>query len=347
MSKRLVCWILSIILLLSPAYASQSDFTERESQIKSNTLAFLESVEKVEKLVNRVVLYNFDDEIEALYYGLSSGGYIITSYKDGRVIEFSPSKLPIDIIRLASGSKIYFNGPFSYYTKVSSGQFKHAVSGEVISKPAVGYCKAAFVENVGGITYEYQLASSGYTPLLYAPINYVSASNGWKCTITGVTNLLQWYNDYVYIDVYMSGAYSVSTLRSALSSNYYVANSPLYLSHAAYPYYDYSTGVSYHGLKYYCQRSDVTYRNIVVTTHSVSKVKTQISTYWRPVLLAIYTSSIDSSASATSTHTVMCYGFWETSMTTYYIVNNGWGSNGVYICSDYIPSTFEILYSTP
>ena len=177
-----------------------------------------------------------------------------------------------------------------------------------------------------------------------SPSNYVSATtaNGWFCTITGITNLLQYYSDNYSADVYSGNISSISGLRTALNSNGYIYNGPLKLSDAAASHT--KAGNTYLGLRSYLNRTDVTNYSVTVSSLTVSRVKAQIGTYSRPVLLHIYTSSIDSSASTSSTHIVLCYGYWETSMTTYYIVNNGWGSNSVYVCADDVPTSFEMMY---
>lgn len=120
-----------------------------------------------------------------------------------------------------------------------------------------------------------------------------------------------------------------------------------------------SNGVTYSGLQIYLYRSDVTTFTVSTSLITEAKVKSHVRT--APVLLTIYTRGIDSSASSSSTHIVLCYGYQKResppvssinqdasaySTTTYYLVNNGWGSNGVYVSASDIGtgSVFRMMW---
>lgn len=340
-SSFLLALVMSFVLIV-PSFATQADISaERFSIIENNVDSFLENIDVHKDVCDYIPLYNFGDELEAYLFYLSDGGYIVASYKDGHIIEFSPDNLPA--ITSDSITTLYYGGPFTFCVQ-DGEQFSNIVTGEFIDVSS-NYYSVGFTSTIDAFpSINESSRTTRQTPLLTAPSNYVSATtaNGWYCTITGISNLLQYYADNYSADMYSGDVSSVSELRTALNSNNYIYNGGLYLSDAATSHT--KDGTTYLGLRSYLNRIDVTNYSVTVTSLTGSKVKSQIGTYSRPVLLHIYTSSIDDGAEANSTHIVLCYGYWETSMTTYYIVNNGWGSNGVYVCADDVPTSFEMMY---
>lgn len=344
--KKFVSTILAALMLFSVsavALAAENVDNDRVAHIESNVSQFLNDIGESQSICEYIPLNNFGDELEALFFPLSEGGYVVASYKDGHVIEYSPDNLPSSPMGLSSDAEIYYGGPLSFYTKIN-GQFMDVVAGTIHEDNSIYYSKdyKSEIEPAEAAIAGHAQATAQSTPLLAAPSNYVSASGGWYCTITGITNLLQYYKDNFGAIVYPQGVTSISGLRTALNHNNYIYNGPLFLRKAASVHTMYN--VEYLGLRSYLGRADVTTYAVMVTTITPSKVKSQIDNYSRPVLLHINTSSIDSGAAPEATHIVFCYGYWETSMTTYFIVNNGWGSNGVYVCADDIPSSYEMLY---
>lgn len=341
-TKKILAVILSACMICCcsvTAFASEALSTSRTASINDNVENFLLGIDVDATIGTPIQLYNFGNELEALLYPLGESGYVVASYKDGHIVEYSPGNIPATLISAAKNQVIYYGGPLTFCTK-SGNEFTNLASGATLIADtdyySVDYVSAISTQN----TYVTQ-QQTRQTPLLSAPTSYVSAttSNGWYCTITGITNLLQYYDDFYSADVYSGTVSTISGLRSALNTNKYIYNGGLYLSDAAT-----SHKSSYLGLRSYLSRIDVTNYSVTVTDLECSNVKSQIGTYSRPVLLMIYTSSIDDDADASSTHIVLCYGYWETSMTTYYIVNDGWGNNSVYVCADDVPTSFEMLY---
>lgn len=338
--KKILAVILTACMICCcsvTAFASEALSTSRTASINENVENFLSGINVDATIGTPIQLYNFGNELEALLYPLGESGYVVASYKDGHIVEYSPGSIPATLTSAAKNQAIYYGGPLTFCIK-SGNEFTNLASGATFITDtdyySVDYVSAINTQN----TYVTQ-QQTRQTPLLSSPTNYVSASGGWYCTITGITNLLQYYDDFYSADVYSGTVSTISGLRSALNTNNYIYNGPLYLSDAAT-----SHESSYLGLRSYLSRIDVTNYSVTVTDLECSNVKSQIGTYSRPVLLMIYTSSIDDDASATSTHIVLCYGYWETSMTTYYIVNDGWGNNSVYVCADDVPTSFEMLY---
>ena len=341
--KKILSTVLAILMLSSiatTALAATDVTDDRITVIRANVNGFLNDVGETQTADRFLPLYNFGDELEALLFPLDEGGYAVASYKDGHVIEYSPDDLPASPIGLSSDDQVYYGGPFSFYVKVGD-QYENIISGAP-HEASSGFYSLEYVPNIEAIESRATRAVNE-TPLLTPPSNYVGGEGMWYCTLSGITNLLQYYKDTYGADVYSGNVSSVSGLRNALSTNKYIYNGGLLLSDAARGHTS-PDGDNYLGLRSYFGRPDVSSYYVTVTGLSVSNVKTQIDRYSRPALLHVYTSCVSSGASSNSTHIVLCYGYWETSMTTYYIVNNGWGSNSVYACADDIPTSFEMMY---
>lgn len=319
------------------SFGSESQAASRTNLLTKNVENFLLGINVDTTPETPISLYNFGNEIEALLYSLKDDGYVVVSYKDGHIIEYSPSNIPSALISASKSQTIYYGGPFTFCTK-NGNVFTNLMSGAALTVED-NYYSVDYVSTLDTKNTYVTPRQTRQTPLLSSPTHYVAASGGWYCTITGITNLLQYYKDFYSADVYSGSVSTISGLRSALNTNKYIYNGGLFLSNAAT-----SHNSSYLGLRSYLSRNDVTNYYVTVTNLECYNVKAQIATYSRPVLLMIYTSSIDDDASSTSTHIVLCYGYWETSYTTYYIVNDGWGNNSVYVCADDVPTTFEMLY---
>ena len=142
-SLRVISLLLVLLLSLAitvPVYASTDDELMLPSQmldikrmrvIDENVINFLLSTKDGTYVDGApVVMFNLSDQIEALYYPLQPSGYLVASYNDGHVIEYSP-----DGDRNVSNTldRVYYNGPLEYYA-VSSNGLTHLVTSEVVDK---------------------------------------------------------------------------------------------------------------------------------------------------------------------------------------------------------------------
>jgi len=334
--------ILSIVLALAIIFAMSATVfaselsSSRLSLIVKNVNTFLSTVNSHKKINDVVELYNFNNSIEALWFSLSGGGYIVASYKDGHVIEYSPNDLPVKYVNWDSKSRIYYGGPMSFNV-IKNHMYMDIVTGELYKTKG----------NIYSMDYKSSLEESpksiAATVYLSTPSSYVNAVSPWSCTITGITNLLQYYDDYHGDDVYPSTVSGVNGLRTFLYNNNYISRDPLFLSDAETLHT--SNGNSFSGLTSFLNRNDVDSMYVIIQNHTLSRMKSQIGSNSRPVLLMIDTYLVDSGY-LTSTHIVLCYGYVDVNATgrTYYAINNGWGSNGVLICSSDVPTSYEMMY---
>lgn len=348
--KKIFFLFLSCALALSICPAAMAlDNTvvmnsERVSATMNNAEAFLNAVGSEHTLEKPVPMYNFNEDIEVLYFPLLPTGYLVASYKDGHVIEFSAEGNPITTENVSN--KLYYNGIMEYYEQTDNGNLLHAVTDNIVARDRFQEVfDMPALTNIPVLDYQAPVAAYGVDSENPVPINYVSyVEKRFTCPIVGVTNLLQYYHDFKNADVYPDNqnVTSVLSLRDFLKVNNYVPSTVgEYLSWIAIPHF--KGGVKYLGLNTYFNRDDVDSYKINAPSASVHEVKTQLKVYERPVLLDI-NNKVLTGEETTSRHIVMAYNYWETANTTYFILNDGYGKNGVFICADDMEQSFEILY---
>lgn len=326
--------------------AVDADFT-RMSAVTDNATAFLNSTCYENTLNTPVPMYNLNEEIEALYYPLQPAGYLIASYKDGHVIEFSPEGQRFT----DTSGKLYYNGIMEYYKAIDDEQLVQALSNDKVNK---GNLQNVFNETalkqIPSYDYQPSISTYGLEPNNPTPIaaNCVRTTTEYHCAITAVTNLLQYYHDFKGADVYASDVNSATSLRKFLAeggpNKGYVYTGDMYIGTVA-TNHNYGGKVC-SGLQSYFRRTDVdtyTANAFGLGKLSINDIKTQLNSYARPVVLGINTSAVGSTG--TGRHAVLAYTYMETSDTTYFIVNDSWGNNHVHVCAeDIITSSLEALY---
>lgn len=338
--KKILSHVIAVIIIISaftPLVSAQNVYSvKRSASIMENVRAFLDCVDDRKEIVSSVNLFNPSDTIEAIFYQLSYSGYIVASYKDGHIIEYSPDDLSESLVEISKTQRLYYGGVLLFCVKFND-KYQDIITDEIID--GSGFYSIDYCDTVPELHFGTAFNNQTRDAVLSPPINYGSASGGYYCTITGIANLLQYYKDYFNADVYSGNVTNYTGMRSALCNDHYVYNGPLYLSNAVSNHV--RNFVFYNGLYSYLHRNDVTNYYVSIHGASLSNVVQRIGTYARPVLLTINTSSLNSQESGM--HIVLCYGYWETSTTTYYIVNDTWGHNSVYICADDVPSGYELL----
>lgn len=354
--KKLFSVLLAFVLLLSivqvtaTATTDNMNFEEmdysRLDSIIDNAQNFLNSTGYNNTLDASVPMYNLNEEIEAVYFPLQPTGYLIASYKNGRVLEFSP-----DTQRFTDTSgKLYYNGIMEYYKAVDNTKLDQVLSNDLVDREEL---KSIFdqtcLEYIPLYDYQPSTSTYGLEPNNPTPAEYVKWSDSYYCTITAITNLLEYYHDFMNADVYAENVDTITSLRRFLKrggpdAGYVYSTGPLYFNTACRRHnFD---GNIYSGLQAYFNRNDVdTYTTNVLTEGqaTVSIAKTQLNAYRRPVLLGINSDSLRSSRSGL--HAILAYTYMETADTTYFIVNDGWGGNHTYLCADAI-TWLNILYLT-
>lgn len=82
----------------------------------------------------QIPLYDNNDNVNAHYFGLSNGGYVITNSDGKELIEFTLNKSNIN---LDSGKIYYYSGPGELFEKSDSNTVKGMNSKEIISRDKI------------------------------------------------------------------------------------------------------------------------------------------------------------------------------------------------------------------
>ena len=343
----MVMALLLFVLMAVPAYAGDNlglvgagemvDIA-RMSILTQNASDFVSAHDGVLNMDQApIMMYNLNNEVEALYFRLEPTGYVIVSYGDGHVVEYSPNA-ERNIAGFAG--KVYYVGPLEYYI-ASGDDFTHIVMSETVQR--TDFTMTYHVTRVANdqLRVEYRHAER-VNASVSTPVHYVSATtaNGYYCTITAISNLLQWYADFKSADMYAFDFSNITELREGLDYYGYIYNGALDLDDVKGNHW--GDGTLHHGLQSYFNRSDVDDYEVVSADTLLAQVKNQIQIYRRPVLLTIDTVLLEPDVAGR--HAVMAYAYENIGSTTYYYVNDGWGSNGVELCCDDIPTSYPMLY---
>lgn len=319
---------------------SENVTQDRDRIVYRNAEAFLDGVVKQGNIEETIYLYDLSEEIVAVYCSLQPYGYIIIDYKDGHVIEYSSDFQPLS----DSGEHYYYMGPQEIYKKVLTG-YQNVISNDIIEFSSFVPVKLSYASDMTGAITDYSMtyASTANSPSYIGtpkPPFICSNTSNKYCVITAISNALQWLKDYRGRNVYADGVTSIHELCSYLHDNRYVCGLCGLTWVQATSYHRHEDEL-YSGLSTYLKRSDVGTVNFQIAASSPQNVKTQIRNQ-RPVLIILPTSLI---ISEKGDHAVFIYGYQETANTTYYILNDSYGNNNVYVCCDDVPVTSEgIMY---
>lgn len=329
--KKKIIFILSLVMLisvLSPAMALESVKEDRICTIQERAQGIVENSNTI--IGNVIPLFNLSDTIEALCFQLKPTGYIIISYKNGNLIEYS-LEAPCPYAR---GNKNIYNGPFQYFVEVY-GMIEHTITKEKYLKQDVikaldePYIATLPTKNLTRRTRSW--VQNGITGSLTTSIK---TQQGYYCVPTAVAIVLR------YLGAYPAGH---SDARSYLKDNFYVADMPQWLTETKNGV---QSGIwTYTGLQSYFNSGVVTQRTVNVVGYTYSRLNTQVVTNKRPVILEIPTELVDTSK--TGYHAVTAYAIGystDNPNETEICVNDGWGHNGVNIIASYMPTSYDMMY---
>ena len=117
----------------SPVFAASEKFIN-ETQVLAQinpSAGTLQSNTAEPEILTMQPLYNFQDECIAILYTLSPNGYAIYDPSKQIVLEYSMDSIPQ---YLQTTDTLYYTGVLGYYTKNTSGDFVHIVSGQTITQ---------------------------------------------------------------------------------------------------------------------------------------------------------------------------------------------------------------------
>lgn len=319
-----VCFVV-FISSMSPcsvvAYESSN-----ENIISDDTISFIESKDRIIFDV-ATPLYNCYDEVIAYYYALLPIGYMICNI-NGEIMECS-----IENNKAVSNCKNYYIEPTILCYR-SNGEYINIANSEVFVKDLVIQKSNAFTEKISDIN-ENTTSVSMYTESAqtraraYNRLSGVCRTYSYNptgiCGSTAAAIFFMYYNDY--IDDYM-----------VLS--YYETTDGISLIQLLEPHIDgdvpgSNTADLVSGMNWYLRWKGQSGSYTAVSDTDVSYLT------YRTIIDSGRPAIIDLDAEPTyNEHWVVGYGYElyvrADRSYQYYIVNDGHGSNSVYILSDYV-----------
>ncbi len=321
MFKKILSIALSLIMVIGFSSQVFADSQDMEYKLKDVELAktraeiFLKNVGRTSQLKDEVLLENLNGEYEAVAFTLGEKGYIIVNLKDMTIPELSFEN-PNPYLNIENP---VYNGTLGYYSKkgnefvslkdnVSVGmeQFNKVYSKEEISnkKELVQGLEDSSKEQLRHVNIERYINGSLKTW-------YIS---GGHCGSIACAICMRYYDDYVSTKYVASNQTDEDSLIS-LMQQYVGAGGT-------------STSDLVDGLNEYFDD-----RNVYNTTYSKSyfsfnTIKNKINKS-RPVI-------IDTDSHPTyGEHWIIAHGYFASKVDgDYVIVNDGWGSNNVWLNID-------------
>lgn len=324
----IVLVVLILLMTASPAFAQSSADVSRMVDIQQRATFLAKSINKSVDS-NGISLYNLSGSLEAICYPLTPKGYVIISYKNGGIIEYS-----LDGSSPFSESGInYYNGPMQYFTETSGGVEHTITSKQYIRNDIVKVLDEPLVKTLLPLP---QSTRSWVEQGIIGQLSHSMTATGGHCCVPTA----------VAIVLYYSGAYpnGFPDVRSYMENNRYIPNVAQWLTQTKNG--TTVNGVVYLGLQYYFNTGVVATRTVNVVDYSYSQLYTQVVSNRKPVIIEIPTALVDSSFGPSSMHAVTAYAIrYDTSNPneTEICVNTGWGYD-LNISSSYMPSYYDIMY---
>lgn len=317
--KKRFALILAAILILTSLFSSNVYALGTPQELSSQSTVsicqeraemFLQNIGHPATVSDPLILKNFIDEIEAILFTTSEGGYIIVNTNDLSVPELS----------LTDSSPLYdydnpvYNGPLDYYYE-QSGVIKSVINNEVVD---VDNCEEYYTREAIANPNEYLSALRQASNARYVIVEeYLSAPlqrwyiDGDNCGSIASAICMRWYYD------------NVST--SYVNSNNISENSLIALmqSYVGVGFTGYSDLVD--GLNSYFDSRNVDNTAAMTSTFSFSRVKRSILDD-RPIIVGTLNHP------TYRNHWIIAHGYFESRVDgNYIIVNDGWRNNDVWV----------------
>ena len=315
--KKVFVILMIVIMLFTPTFVFANERngfcdTEKMNFARRRAEIFLERIGYDVILNETILLKNLNDEYEAVCFGIEESGYIIVNLNDFSVPEWSPTGTnPYNNV-----SDPIYNGPMNYYKKVGR-QILSINDGSALKLTDVRYVYAA--ESI--VDQEHYFDSffeDEENNLRHINVEkYISGSlKPWRqtcsncCGATASAICMRYYYDYV---------------STAYVSHDKIEREPLISLMRQYVGPNYTTTTMMRvGLQRYLNSRPVN-NNARSGNFSFSTIKGKINGS-RPVIIGTQNDS------TYGNHWMIVHGFFESIVDgKYVIVNNGYGSNNVWL----------------
>lgn len=307
MLKNLKKAVSLVLVLALSVVVSLPAFAQDQQQI--NLKDYISKRVNGVQVENQYKLYDLNDNVTAYLFTLKTGGYVIMNAKDYSIPEYS---LISETHYSLDGNKMYYGGILNYYE--SSGNRVR----NVLTKEPINTQDKELISNYSknsGVSGKLQSTAISPMTTYYYFItgdlpNYSYNPDG-RC---GVTASAMWLR---YYDIYKNSNYVPTSLESS---------DGVKLINYLYPYIQnaggsYPGGVTY-GLDDYLSEQGIS-AGLSMDNANIGIIAGYVSGN-KPYILFINTSKY-------GYHVVTGYGYSTGSGTDYAVVNDGWGSTGIYI----------------
>ena len=285
-------------------------------------------------LSDPIILYNAQQNPEAVSYTINNTGYIIVNLESMRVPEFSLKKSTPFISQDAT---YIYNGPVSYYEAISATELRSLNSGAVIdTKDLV----TRYDETAADKVLETNTARSALpedrtdeNPPLWGTSHY--------CGVDGAAILLKYWDDNFNETFIESSKESADTFASYLIDQNYLLDEGLSGSdivHGTGFIFKSSTGIS----DYIKDRGLSSSYAITDVDYAWSTITTQVTTN-NAILLAGTDAETHPDY---PNHWIIVYGYQTVSGERFLLINNGWGGDEIFTTADsqYYPWGLVYIY---
>ena len=327
--KKIASVIILVLLIPSLAFyclADENPLTIQtgaqfvaDSQISSFGTYELQSVSP---------LYNINSDLEALCFNYSPSGYVIVNVNDFSIPEFSPSSTtPFPYSDSANSSYVY-NGPLNYfsydnikYTNLTSGNcyiYEDFVQVYSIDFNSQSQEKALFSNRL-------TRGSSVEVTTSYLPVTWTSSA---YCGVDACAIILKYLHDHKDYDLLATDYNECNELHSFLISACVIPDTGTDAN-------DLVAGCTVGLTRYVGLNRFFEYRESSIrassSTYSFSLHSDIQSAIWSDYPMIIGTDP--ASDWSYDDHWVIVYGYYGSTYIDYFIINDGWGRNGIYVTS--------------
>ncbi len=326
MKKNVKIIISTCVLVLWGMQAIKSYAAMTEDAVDQYVEVYVAEYDESIKICNKEILYNEEEEETAILYQLFPEGYIVIEPDDYRIIEYSWS---VDYPFIEDEIN-YYNGPLQYYFKTTE-MFQHSRTGSFIDVDGYKEIRLSYESQEKNIETDDTISmlsarSSSYS--LTTALRTFDYNPDGRCGSVAAAILFAYYEDA--IDSAMVSSYLLSDSTGKIFTDYLKPH---------IEDLDGETGSStsdlVSGMGWYISNVGL-YNTYSVLSANNPQYVTCVNciNVGRPVI-------VDLNEHPTyNEHWVVGYGYQynQTSdeNTSFVLVNDGWGNNGIYINWSYI-----------
>lgn len=282
----------------------------------------------INSISDPIELYNLNLELEAVCFTLNKKGYIIVNVKDLDIPEFSfEASNPF-----VNGDYRYlYNGPTEYYYSDYKGKVFEARTNQEINKSELllKYDKNTInkMEKYNNLNnYKQTRLNSIVSSFVESgniPYSLSTWSSSYYCGLDGCAIVLKYY-DLHYSDSWLPSNYTTNgNVQDYLLSNLYIKNT------GTVGYYLVLGDGQFTGLRDYLNDQNITSYEAYYQAYSLGYIHSLIDMGY-PVITGILDNP------TYGDHWVITHGYLTGyDGVAYLIVNDGWGSNNIYIAGSY------------